>query len=124
MNELRQRNPTLGQISCLVNSDSMLILSENRDYFQELKGFYLKEIKRLSDINVDLKYKKKDWKERYFAKNDELLGVISRIEAEQEKRYNSHDFFKHVNIQTDLDQETMKKYYAAYDIHNDNKQIV
>jgi len=98
-------------------------LSGNKNYFYELKNSYLVEIQRLNEVNTSLKYKAKEWKEKYVEKNEELLNEISKYEKEIELTREKYNLRASVTTQTEVDRELMQKYYASYDIHIYNKRI-
>lgn len=75
-------------------------------------------------MNNTLTHGKKEWEEKYNNKSEELIGLMSRIERDKEIGFNKHDFYKTISTQTDLDLNLIKKYHAAYDIHNNNKSVV
>ena len=70
-----------------------------------------------------MKYYKKELKEKYTAKDNELTRIIAKYEGEKENKIK--EFLPvEVEVQTEVDQPLIKKYYAAYDIHSDNKRYV
>jgi len=98
------------------------MLSDNQLYFYDAKVYYLKEIKRITDMNEEIRYKMEEWRVKYFKIQQDMFEEIAKYEKEKAFLANRERFDR--STQTDVNLEIFQKYFAAYDIYTYNNTFV
>jgi len=83
-----------------------------------------KEIDKLMKMSISLEDQKKEWKDNYYLKNDEMLSTINRFEREI-SYYKTRDIPKFAAYcQTDIDINLMREYHSSYETLKNSKKLV
>lgn len=108
--EMMHKQLSKAELSILINADSYLIISGQKNYFFDQKTYFTTEIDRLTKLYKTMHISKDKWKNRF--KESESAN-INRIFYLEREIYNFREKFEiekiDTIIQTDIDVLTMNK---------------